>query len=194
MQRVLMFSREFNRGEYVSDYCRNIAGFLSKKGIEPHLICFDIRDGEEVVDGMHVHKVSFMLHGESLFNWAMLMNNELKRRARELFETTGFDLIHANDWTTAPAAMSISKFTGKPLVLTIHSTEHERGFSTKHSGIISSVEWLGTYEATTVVATNRNTYSSLLKNFSVPQNKLTLIETSAQNWEPRLLELYGRLA
>jgi len=194
MQKVLLFTREFNRGERVSEYCRSIASFLAGQNIEPHVICFDLADKDEVVNGINVHRVSFMLHGESLFNWAMLMNNELKRRARELYESEGFDLVHANDWTTAPAAISVANLTGKPFVLTIHSTEHERGFGIKHSGIISSVEWLGAYEATRVVATNKNTYSSLLGNFRVPEKKLSLIETGAPNWESRLFELYGRLS
>lgn len=37
-----------------------------------------------------------------------------------------FDLIHAHDWMTLPAAMEIKTLTGKPLVVHIHSIEGDR--------------------------------------------------------------------
>jgi len=37
-----------------------------------------------------------------------------------------FDIIHAHDWMTFPAAIAAKKITGKPLVIHIHATEHDR--------------------------------------------------------------------
>ncbi len=37
-----------------------------------------------------------------------------------------FDLIHAHDWMTFPAAMAVREATGKPLVIHFHATEYDR--------------------------------------------------------------------
>lgn len=39
---------------------------------------------------------------------------------------TEFDLIHAHDWITWPAAVKIKEMTGKPLVIHVHSLETDR--------------------------------------------------------------------
>lgn len=37
-----------------------------------------------------------------------------------------FDVIHAHDWLTYPAGMTIARATGKPLVVHVHATEFDR--------------------------------------------------------------------
>jgi glycogen(starch) synthase len=46
--------------------------------------------------------------------------------AREIARTQDFDIIHAHDWMTFPAGMSAKEVSGKPLVLHVHATEHDR--------------------------------------------------------------------
>ncbi len=48
------------------------------------------------------------------------------KTAPDLVMTQDFDVIQANDWLTARAGIEIKKRTGKPLVLTMHSTEYDR--------------------------------------------------------------------
>ena len=43
-----------------------------------------------------------------------------------LARNENFDIIHAHDWMTFPAAISTKKISGKPLVLHIHATEFDR--------------------------------------------------------------------
>lgn len=43
-----------------------------------------------------------------------------------LAEDLDFDIIHAHDWITFPAAVKLKEKTGKPLVLHIHSLETDR--------------------------------------------------------------------
>ena len=194
VKKVLLLNKEFTGSESVSEYTRSLARFLAGKGIEVHIVCFGNSAPEEKIgEGVQVHRVPFVIHGDSLFNWSMLMNNELKRRARELFEDGGFDLIHGNDWITATSAISIAKFTEKPLVVTIHSTEKERGFGTKHSGMISEMEWMVAYEAGRVLANNGTTYSLLRNDFQVPEEKVRLIDPMKHGWQAEVLEVYERI-
>jgi glycogen(starch) synthase len=195
IKKVLLLNREFAPGESISEYTKSLAGFLDSRGIETHIVCF----GDSAYDGkagerIHVHKVPLVIHGDNLFNWSMLMNNELKRRSREIFESEGFDVIHGNDWITSTSAISIAKFTEKPLIVTIHSTEKERGFGTPHSGIISDMEWWLTYEACCVLSNNEKTYWSLKNDLQLPDGKIRVIDPLQEGWQEKVLEVYNNLA
>src|SRR5204863_5913260 len=52
-----------------------------------------------------------------------------------------FDVIHAHDWMTYPAAMAISQLTGRPVVAHVHATEFDR--SSDPTGIIRDIERRG---------------------------------------------------
>ncbi len=193
IKKVLLLSREFVDGESTSEYSRSLANFLSENGIEVHIVCFGNPVSEESTGRIHVHKVPLLIHGDNLFNWSMLMNNELKRRSREIFDGIGFDIIHGNDWITSTAAISLAKLTEKPLIVTIHSTEKERGFSTPHSGMISDLEWWLTYEAGCVLANNQRTHWSLKNDLQLPEEKVRLIDPMEEGWQKQVLDIYQSL-
>lgn len=46
--------------------------------------------------------------------------------AKKIAETTNFEVIHAHDWLTFPAAVEAKRISGKPLILHIHSTDFDR--------------------------------------------------------------------
>ncbi|MCX6814798.1 MAG: glycosyltransferase family 4 protein [Candidatus Aenigmarchaeota archaeon] len=195
IKKVLLLSREIAENESVSEYVKSLAVFLAGKGIEVHIVCFSSSPEEaKLGEGIHVHKVPLIIHGDSLFNWSMLMNNELKRCSREIFEWKGFDIIHGNDWITSTSAISLAKFTEKPLIVTIHSTEKERGFGTKHSSIISDMEWWLTYEAGCVLSNNERTYQSLRQDLQLPEEKIKLINPLQKGWQAEVLEIYENIS
>ncbi len=193
IKKVLLLSRELAENEGVSEYVKSLAFFLARKGVEVHIVCFSSSPDEASLgERIHVHRVPFMIHGDSLFNWSMLMNNELKRRSREIFEGMGFEIIHANDWVTSTSAISLAKFTEKPLIVTIHSTEKERGFGAKHSSLISDMEWWLTYEAGCVLSNNERTYNSLRHDLQLPEEKIRLVNPLQEGWQGRVLEIYEK--
>lgn len=56
-----------------------------------------------------------------------LINEFANRAVQEVYEKEiDFDVIHADDWLTFPAAQRIAKMKGKPWVAHFHSTEYER--------------------------------------------------------------------
>jgi len=193
IKKVLLLSRELTEKESVSEYVKSLALFLADKGIEVHIVCFSSSPEEaKLGESIHVHKVPLIIHGDSLFNWSMLMNNELKRKSREIFEWKGFDIIHGNDWITSTSAISLAKFTEKPLVVTIHSTEKERGFGTKHSSLILDMEWWLTYEAGCVLSNNEGTYNSLRNDLQLPEEKIKLINPLQKGWQNEVMEIYQK--
>jgi len=194
VKKVLLLSREFVDGESTSDYARSLADFLSENGIEVHIVCFGNPLSEESIGkNIHIHRVPLLIHGDNLFNWSMLMNNELKRRSREIFDGIGFDIIHGNDWITSTAAISLAKLTEKPLIVTIHSTEKERGSGMPHSGMISDLEWWLAYEAGCVISNNERTWWSLKNDLQLPEEKIRLIDPMKAGWQKEVLAIYESL-
>ena len=46
--------------------------------------------------------------------------------AAEIARGETFDVVHAHDWMTFPAALAVAGIKGVPLVVHIHSTEFDR--------------------------------------------------------------------
>jgi glycosyltransferase involved in cell wall biosynthesis len=78
----------------------------------------------------------------------------------ERFRLQDFDVIHAHDWMTFPAAVALAKATNRPLIAHIHSLEHDRsGFFCDTT--IDSIEKLGTTSANHVIAVSHYTKRSI---------------------------------
>ena len=52
--------------------------------------------------------------------------NRYASLALRLSQNKAFDLVHAHDWMTYPAAMAVADASGKPMVAHVHSTEFDR--------------------------------------------------------------------
>ena len=190
---VVLLSKQLRDGEAISEYTKNIAEKLVREGHEATIISFD--DGSYYSMDDRVDVVRFPLHfdGDNIYNWSMMMNNEMKGQVVELLDQKDFDLIHANDWTTVPGAVAISKHMEKPMVITIHSTENERGFEGEHAEMISELEWQGAYESDKVFVTKEDTKNSVLFDLDTPEDKLEVIDPFSDGWRERVLNKYREL-
>lgn len=190
---ILILSKDFRDGEDVSEYTKNLAEYLVSEGHEATIISFD--DGSYYSVSEKVRVETFPLHfeGDNLYNWSMMMNNEMKGRVTELMEDKEFDLIHANDWTTVPGGVALSKHREIPLVLTLHSTENERGFNGEQSEAISEMEWQGVYEADKVFVNSDETRNSVIFDLDAPDDKIEMIDPFDHEWQQRLLNNYREL-
>ena len=190
---ILLLSKEFHDGEAVSEYTKNIAEYLVDQDHEATIISFDDGSYYSVSDEVEVERFPLHFEGDNLYNWSMMMNNEMKGRVTELMEDEEFDLIHANDWTTVPGGVALSKYNELPLVLTLHSTENERGFGGEESGVISELEWQGVYEAHKVLVNKGETRNSALFDLDAPENKLEMIDPLGEKWQKTVLNNYRKL-
>mgnify|MGYP002760502338 FL=1 len=190
---VVLLSKQLKDGEAISEYTKNIAEKLVQEGHEATIISFD--DGSYYSIDDRVDVVRFPLHfdGDNIYNWSMMMNNEMKGQVMGLLEEKDFDLIHANDWTTVPGAVAISKHLEKPMVITIHSTENERGFEGEQAEMISELEWQGAYESDRVLVTKEDTKNSVLFDLDAPEDKLEVIDPFSDGWRERILNKYREL-
>ncbi len=85
-----------------------------------------------------------------------------------------FDVIHAHDWMTFPAAIAIANMTGRPMVAHIHSTEFDRSGLHVHQRIYD-IERAGMERAAAVIAVSYMTRGILMGRYGVPVRKISVI-------------------
>jgi len=92
----------------------------------------------------------------------------------ELVATEDFDVIHAHDWITVPAALRLKELTGKPLVLHVHSLETDRigEFQDFTNNAVYELERLGMEAADRVVPVSEYTKKVAVKNYGIDPAKM----------------------
>jgi glycogen synthase len=192
--KAVLLSREFSDGEGVSEYCKTIAESLVERGHQAGVVAFEDGSHYSVDDRVEVARVPLHFEGDNIFTWAMMLNNEIKGVVNRCENVDEIDVIHANDWATVPGGITLANHLEVPLVVTIHSTENERGFEGEHAGMISEMEWKAGFEADRVLATNGGTENSLKFDLDVPAEKLETVDPLGDGWTERVIEIYTELA
>ena len=85
-----------------------------------------------------------------------------------------FDVIHAHDWLTYPAAMILKKMTGCPMVAHIHATEFDRAGGTGDRKI-HDIEYLGMDYADRVIAVSGYTAKTISEKYLVAPTKTRVV-------------------
>lgn len=90
------------------------------------------------------------------------------------FSGAQFDIIHAHDWMTFPAGVALAQATKRPLIVHVHSLEHDR------SGVfcdqrINAIERLGLQSADRVIAVSHYTRSSIERYHSIYPQKIVVV-------------------
>ena len=91
-----------------------------------------------------------------------------------IVKTEKFDIIQANDWITARAGIAVKKMTGKPLVITMHSTESDRTIGHPWPAI-ERQEKSAVQSADAIVAVSERLKGELIKNYGVKPEKISVI-------------------
>ncbi len=93
-----------------------------------------------------------------------------------------FDVIHAHDWMTYPAAMLVKELTGKPLITHIHALEHDRSGDSVNPEV-SHIEWAGMNAADRVVAVSHYTKREVMKQYRIPEGKIEVVHNAVNREE-----------
>ena len=173
VSKILVLSKDINLSASM-DYVKDLCSYMGECGIETHVVCYGEKDADfSPSKNLHVHQVKFILGANNPYSWHMLMNNEMKRRAREVIESRGgFDVLHCIDWISYPATAGVSSLFGIPFIVTIRSTEKERGFSIPESGLISEMEWHTAKEAKKIITLSETTRNILVHDYKMPPEKV----------------------
>lgn len=114
------------------------------------------------------------------------------QRVVSLFQSaknTPYDIIHAHDWMTFPAAVTLSQLTGKPLVVHVHSLEYDRSGDAVNQRI-DKIEKLGTTAADAVIAVSFYTRKVICQQHGVPREKIHVVHNGV--YSPQVIQSYRR--
>ncbi len=91
-----------------------------------------------------------------------------------------FDVIHAHDWMTFPAGLSIARVSGKSLVVHVHSTEFDRAGDHPNQRVYD-IERRGMHGAMRVIAVSELTKSICVRRFGVDSAKVAVVYNGVEN-------------
>jgi glycosyltransferase involved in cell wall biosynthesis len=94
--------------------------------------------------------------------------------ATEIARQESFDVVHAHDWMTFPAGLSVAAIKGVPLVVHVHSTEFDR------SGLhvdqrIYDIERRGMHGALKVIAVSHLTKNLITHHYGIDSGKVEVV-------------------
>lgn len=162
----------------VARHCNGLAKALAHKRFGVHVITlgFPGAPGYEEIDGVKVHRFPIELGHPNFITWTLLFNHFLEKGLSDLSQQVKLDLIHVHDWLTAPSGISFKHFMNKPMVLTVHSTEHGRSsLHSPDSYTIDGIEWWATYEANKIIVASNSMRGEVCGHFQVPEEKVKII-------------------
>ncbi len=135
----------------------------------------------EETEGFKVYRSRTEVGHPNFLNWAFLFNHFLEKRLAVANNDFDFDLIHIHDWLVAPSGIGFKHFLNKPLVCTMHSTEHGR--SSLHdpdSYMIDGMEWWACYEAGRIIVTSNSMKGEICGHFNIPHENVDIIPNAVE--------------
>ena len=126
-----------------------------------------------------------LMTGPGLYSGDLISEvNRYARLVAEVARRSDFDVIHAHDWMTYPAGLSVAALTGKPLVVHVHSTEFDRS-GTHINQRVYDIERAGMHGAARVICVSRMTRDIVTSRFGIPESKCRIIYNAITiNGEP----------
>jgi glycosyltransferase involved in cell wall biosynthesis len=135
-----------------------------------------------VLEGMNGN-TSFGLHAGAGIAYEGDLIAETHRYARlclALARGEEFDVIHAHDWMTFPAGLTVAAYSGKPLVVHVHSTEYDRSGDHMHQQVYE-IERRGMHAATRVIAVSHMTKSIIEHRYGIGPEKISVVYNGIEN-------------
>jgi len=99
-----------------------------------------------------------------------------------LARTLSFDVIHAHDWMTVPAALLARRISGRPLVLHIHSLEYDRSGENVNEEI-RAIEREGVEKADRIIAVSHRTKRMIAERYAIPPEKISVVYNAVTRTE-----------
>lgn len=159
----------------------------AEKGLDVHVVTCDFPGANDYdhYKNVHVHRFeSYRIPSENFLEWTLQMNLYMRMKAADVINSLNkkIDVIHCHDWLAAPAAISLKHAFRKPLVSTIHATEHGRrkGIHDDLQRMIHNIEWWLCFESWKIIACSDYMQHEVSSVFGVPYEKIWVIPNGVQ--------------
>jgi len=116
-------------------------------------------------------KNPMQLYGRNLIQEVYLY----AKRVASLYKNSDFDVIHAHDWTTVPAALLLKKLTGKPVIVHVHITELDKTGGNGGYEEVFKIERMAFQKADCLVCVSNFVRNRLINDYGVDPNKARVI-------------------
>ncbi len=116
-------------------------------------------------------------------HYASNLFDEVQRFAEigwRLGSGSDFDLIHAHDWMTYPAAIAAKQRSGRPLVVHVHATEFDRTGDNPNQAIMA-IESKGLEEADRIIAVSYRTKNTLIQRYGIIPSKIEVVHNAVDH-------------
>ncbi|MGD8786456.1 MAG: glycosyltransferase family 4 protein [Phycisphaerales bacterium] len=94
--------------------------------------------------------------------------------ASELAKCEQFDIVHAHDWMTYPAGITVAAISGRPLIVHVHSTEFDRSGENVNQ-MIYDIEREGMHRAHKIIAVSHYTRNIIINRYGVDSEKVEVV-------------------
>lgn len=120
------------------------------------------------------------LFGIHLDQFASDLISEVYRYAAasaKIAKTEQYDVIHAHDWLSFPAAIVAKKISHKPFVAQIHALEQDR--SPSPNPAIAAIEKEGLQKADKVIAISHYVKNRIMQFYHIPAHKIEVVHNGS---------------
>lgn len=185
MVKVCLVSWEFPP-RIVGGIARHVFGLakaLAKDGNDVSVVTLDFPGTPtyEELEGFKIYRSETEVGHPNFLTWTFLFNHFLEKLLAVANRDTNFEIIHIHDWLVAPAGIGFKSFLDKPLVCTMHSTEHGRSsLHNPDSYTIDGMEWWSCYEAGRIIVTSHSMKGEVCGHFRVPSEKVDVIPNAIE--------------
>jgi len=163
-------------------YAQTLCRELAKRGHETHVITYhdQIRGTEKDPSRVVVHRVGNPVQTHiNVLTWALTLSTEFERAFADIHHDIGaVDLLDCHEWTSVPAATSLSEAFGVPYVMTVNSLEEHRSAQPDSplSLAIRHFERLGTQSSSLVVVKSKAMKEDVQRLHGLPKRKVRYVE------------------
>ena len=98
--------------------------------------------------------------------------------AEKIAEEEYFDVIHCHDWMTFGAGIKAKRKKSRPLVLHVHSTEHDRTGGHMVNQHVYDLERAGMHKADKIIAVSNFTKNKVAANYNIPEHKIAVVHNA----------------
>lgn len=131
------------------------------------------------------HDNTSQLYGKDLISEVY----NFAEKTKLIVDSEEFDIIHAHDWQTIPAAIVAKRISGKPLVIHVHNTIYDR-YLGKGGDKEKEIEKEGFYHADKIIAISYKIRDTLVNKYGINSSKIEVIHNAkvdlppCDNYEP----------
>jgi glycogen synthase len=132
-------------------------------------------------------KVGEKVKYEFTGKYGPLLMDEVTRYAdvaSKIASAYSFDVIHAHDWLTYPAAIRAQQTSGRPLIVHVHATEFDRAGANSINEKIFDIEKHGMDASDLIIAVSQWTKDILVERYGVEPEKVRVVHNGVVEEHP----------